>query len=577
VASIFEQAESFKRDLLKRDKAAAARLTDAYAIAWKSIKTQLDALTKQMTEAKLRGEDISQAWLARQARYLSLLRQVGEQLGRFAEIAGREITREERKAIQVAEADAQRLLIAGADQAGIEASFAQLPKGAVENMVGFMGNGSPLKELLDRIPRRGGALVARALQTGLIKGRSSNAIASEIRIGLNGSLAKAIQIARTEINRAYRETSHQTYEANSDVLEGWIWLSALNSRSCVACVALHGSFHAIDERMKAHVSCRCTQVPAVKSIDLGIQKGPDWFAKQPAKIQKEIFNQESKYKAYRDGELSLEDFVGLRRDPDWGDSYEVLGLERARRGEGQFPTEPERSSERSAPIIPIEEPGPRGIPVSRALKPPSKGDVAQAARRVLDIIDRLHGDGNLPEIPIKASASKARLAGYSYFTKSGESVEIAVGRHTEEKELAIAHEIGHFLDHKGIAATGNYGSGEAFRAFQKAVSRSKAVQDLLDFFKATHYRIKLRDGREVKQLIDRDYIRYLLREKELWARAYSQWVAVRSNDKRMLEQVRKTREDEHPGTAASLWADEDFEPVAQAIDDLMETMNWRKS
>jgi hypothetical protein len=171
VASIFEQAERFKRDLLARDKAAADRLIGAYAIAWKEIKNQLDALTKQMTEAKLKGEVISQAWLARQARYLSLLRQVGEQLGKFAEIAGRDITRAQQKSIDVARADAERLLIAGAEAAGIEANFAQLPRGAVENMVGFLGNGSPLKARLDRLPRAAGAFVAKALTQGIIKGR----------------------------------------------------------------------------------------------------------------------------------------------------------------------------------------------------------------------------------------------------------------------------------------------------------------------------------------------------------------------------------------------------------------------
>jgi len=37
------------------------------------------------------------------------------------------------------------------------------------------------------------------------------------------------------------------------------------------------------------------------------------------------------------GDLKLEDFVGLIRNPLWGDSYAQLSVRRALAGESQFP------------------------------------------------------------------------------------------------------------------------------------------------------------------------------------------------------------------------------------------------
>jgi hypothetical protein len=85
--------------------------------------------------------------------------------------------------------------------------------------------------------------------------------------------------------------------------------------------------------MKTHVNCRCASAPAVKGVDLGIEKGTDWFRKQPAAVQKEILDKEGEYEAYKSGQVKLEDFVGRERSPQWGDSYRALSLSRALAGD----------------------------------------------------------------------------------------------------------------------------------------------------------------------------------------------------------------------------------------------------
>lgn len=344
--NLYDVVQSFRQALLQRERDAAVRLIQAYGIAYERLSTQLDKLLKQIETARASGETVDQAWLLRQQRYFTLLNLVVREISRYADLAGNVITDGQRHAVRQATQDAQRLLLSAMEQApeGLSAEFNRINPAAVENLVGFMGDGSPLKSVLDRHGALAANVIREELTNAVIQGRNPKETARQIRKRLykdgevpSGQLRSFLNTSRTETLRAYREASHQTYQQNADILEGWIWLSALNARTCRACIALHGTFHELGERMKSHVNCRCTQVPAIRGVDLGIEKGTDWFAKQPAAVQKAVLDGEGEYESYKAGKVRLEDFTGLRRSVQWGDSYQALGLKRALAGEGEFP------------------------------------------------------------------------------------------------------------------------------------------------------------------------------------------------------------------------------------------------
>lgn len=338
MAEIHEQAEAFKAALLKRERAAAVRMVKAYGRVWLRLKSQIDALTKQIEDARARGEFVNPAWLQRQNRYFALLRQVTEEVTKFADLAERQITAMQRAAVNAGRNDSKKLLLTAAESApGIEASFDRISPSAVENIVGFLGNGSPLKTMLDELPRNAGRQVANALVEAVTLGRGPRATASRIRAAMGGDLARALKISRTETLRAYRETTHQTYRANADVLEGWYWLASLSSRTCPACIALNGTFHPLTERQASHVNCRCSSIPGLKGQPPPIEHGERWFEKQSVTTQRDILGSEAAFQAFKAGKISLTDLVGRRDDPRWGASYYHLSLKRALNGEGRFP------------------------------------------------------------------------------------------------------------------------------------------------------------------------------------------------------------------------------------------------
>jgi len=107
--------------------------------------------------------------------------------------------------------------------------------------------------------------VMDALTRGLALGLGPEVIRRLIQQMMGMVLTRALRIARTEMLRAYREAARRNYQANSDVVKGWIWHSALNERTCAACWAMHGTVHRLEERLDDHVGGRCTAVPLTKT------------------------------------------------------------------------------------------------------------------------------------------------------------------------------------------------------------------------------------------------------------------------------------------------------------------------
>ncbi|MBI4496841.1 MAG: minor capsid protein [Chloroflexi bacterium] len=334
---VYDLADEFRRQLLQGERAAATELVRAYGQAWQHIRGRLDALAQQIAAARARGEEVSLSWLFQQERLQTLQRQVEAEIRDFSRFAEGRILQEQAQAVQAAQDQSAALMRAGLGPApeGVTVTLARLPAGAVQDLVGFLQDGSPLRELLDELGPEASTAVRQALITGVATGQGPRQIARQVRQSLGGNLVRALTISRTEVLRSYRESSRRTYEANSDVVSGWVWHSALGTRTCAFCWSMHGSVHPVTERMATHANCRCAEVPRTKSWeDLGFKDIPD--TRPDIRPGTELFRELSeaeqlkilgpaKLAAYRAGALKLEDLRGFRRDPRWG----PVGFERS--------------------------------------------------------------------------------------------------------------------------------------------------------------------------------------------------------------------------------------------------------
>ena len=143
-------------------------------------------------------------------------------------------------------------------------------------------------------------------------------IAGIIRDELGGGLTDALRMTRTVQIYSYREASRASMVANQDVLEGWVWHAHFDDRVCMSCVVMHGSIHPIGETLNDHHNGRCVAMPLVIGFENPItQSGAEWFQGQSEATQRALMGP-GKFKAWREGRISLEQLTYEREDDVYG-------------------------------------------------------------------------------------------------------------------------------------------------------------------------------------------------------------------------------------------------------------------
>jgi SPP1 gp7 family putative phage head morphogenesis protein len=301
-------AAQFRAALLRRDEAALKRLMAAYGPVYARIQADVAKLTAQIAAARAAGA------------ICALQRQVVAEWARYAETASQVITDTQRQAVAEATTEAHALTVAALDDAGVAvgADVARLHPAAVADLVGVLGDGSPLRALLDQLGQQAARDVGQALTHAVAVGRSPRQTARDIRAALGGDLNRALTIARTEHLRAYRGASLRSYQENSDLLRGWQWRASPSRRTCPVCLAMDGQEFSLEEPFGSHVNCRCTPIPLLRDRETPPREtGEAWFARQHADVQRAMLGP-GKHALYQEGTISLRDLVGVKDDPQWG-------------------------------------------------------------------------------------------------------------------------------------------------------------------------------------------------------------------------------------------------------------------
>lgn len=320
--------DAFQRALAARERDAVLRLTRAYGEIWRFIRAELEANLARMDAAREKGETVGPSWVWTDMRLRALLAQAEAEIARWAATAAEVAADMQREgvALGLGELEAQ---MAAQLPAGALGAFDRLSRDALEDVIGFAGDGGPLARLFDELGPQARHRLTRALATGLAVGENPRRVAVEMASRAAGlTLARALTIARTEMLRAYREAAHRGALANRDVLRGWRWAASLSVRTCASCLAMHGTLHTLDERLEDHPNGRCTAVYITKSWgDLGIDGVPEttpdlpdaetWLRSLTEDEQARIMGREAA-RLWRDGVIPLAAFSERRYDPVWG-------------------------------------------------------------------------------------------------------------------------------------------------------------------------------------------------------------------------------------------------------------------
>ena len=306
-------------DVLRRQRAAIAKLIDEvsdevllmWARAWTDLRAQIEAEVERRGQARM---------LTYSADY------AGARLVEVAQRSSAVLADAARRLIELSLADAAALI------------GAQLPANWPLNR--------PAKPELDAIVQRATTQITsrmwvlsdeateamrRRLVQGVAAGRNprdtARLIVRDVQGDFDGGLARAQVIARTETIDAYRAGAKAHHEANSDVLQGWVWLAKLSVHNCPSCVAMHGTEHDLDEPGPLdHQQGRCSRMPLVKpelvpgAPTSKVESGAEWLQRQPEGVQRSVLGPR-RYEAWKAGDYPASRWAVRRESEAWRPSY----------------------------------------------------------------------------------------------------------------------------------------------------------------------------------------------------------------------------------------------------------------
>ena len=215
---------------------------------------------------------------------------------------------------------------------------------------------------------------------------------------------------------------------------------------------------------------------------------------------------------------------------------------------------------------------PPGVPVGQALRlrplVPDPRGLTKHVAAAITAIDKVHGGGVLLLTPIEWDVLDPGVEAALEFDRFGGTVEvplrIVVSTVVRRAGLALLYEVGHLLDHQAIGDAGHFASDDPsfLNRWRQAVTASHAVEQLEGIRLA---------GRSDPVAA---HMEYLLRPRELWERSYAQYVAIRGGAPNLAREMAEVRTRRDLLYIPYLWDDDDFEPIASAIDDHFRELGW---
>lgn len=331
---VIDAATRFRQGLLNREQSRATALVSAYGRAYRSMQSQITALEQQIAAM----EKPEKTDVKRLAALRSLTAQVAEEVNRFATFADQTIanavSEEIVNGLRESRITVESYFTSQQGRAAIRASWDMLPAETVETMLGFVDESSPLRQTL--VGRLGEAVASRmadklvdAITLGMNPRRTAALVRKELGVGLTWALTTA----RTAQLWAYREASRANYVANSNIVESWVWWATLDSdRTCLSCIAQHGSVHPVTDVLADHHSGRCVAIPQIRNAarfglsQPEIESGEQWFRTQPASTQRQRMGP-GMYKAWQANEFRFGELSQQYSDPVYGDMLREASLQ----------------------------------------------------------------------------------------------------------------------------------------------------------------------------------------------------------------------------------------------------------
>ena len=215
----------------------------------------------------------------------------------------------------------------------------------------------------------------------------------------------------------------------------------------------------------------------------------------------------------------------------------------------------------------MKRPPRQSLKVAKAVLLPHH-PLSDRLRKALKSVDAVHSPPNLK--PMTVIMDKGiQGAEFNSYSDTG-PYEILLNPNGTHPELSLLHEVGHYLEWQTIPKS-HFGPRDfeddlLFAGWLAAVFVSPTVQ-----------RLTILRGSQPVAGVMYNEINYFLKARELWARAYSQYIASKTLSAILSQQVAaENKVVRGTMTLRPYWQRDEFLPIQSVMDSLFEQLGWLK-
>lgn len=299
----------------RQDEAEFERLRLSYASMVDRLEGDIDALSRDIASGEYTPLSVQ-----RLDSYRRLMRNAERELEEYSAYLVEELALTAGLWLALGATHSDMLLSQAVADAGLEGEIAPMDDEVINALNRYLEAGAPLYERLQEYgaanAERIKQLILQSVTLGLNPRELARLIVAE---GLGMGLTDALRMARTLQLYAYREATLLNYRQHSDIVQGWVWSSALiPGRSCMSCVNMHGSIHTLEETLNDHHNGLCCMLPYVGYRNPIKESGEAWFSRQSTAIQRQMMGP-GRYEAWQAGKFSFDQLTTTHNDEVYGD------------------------------------------------------------------------------------------------------------------------------------------------------------------------------------------------------------------------------------------------------------------
>lgn len=290
----------------KADDFAVQRLVTNYQSMAKRLKPRIDALEQYLLRLKLE-ENYSVQTVEKSPIFNNLMDEIDAELSDYSSYLAAEIRSDTGRAVLAGILSGATLLQFLFGE--IEPNQPNSDDVALQVLSSYLENGSPLMNKIRGMNGNAEAIRDMILE-GVTVGRNPLTIARMIVEDVLGvGLSDAMRWTRTAQLYSYRWGTLSDYEANSDVVKGWIWQANLDADTCMSCISLHGKVFGLEEGVaNDHYNGRCFMIPYIPGATdqfANPNAGKEFFDELPTQSQEALMGK-GKYEAFQAGKFEFD-------------------------------------------------------------------------------------------------------------------------------------------------------------------------------------------------------------------------------------------------------------------------------